>query len=188
MNRIGYDNVMTKSLSSLEASLSLKQIISNVAKCRKGQFAPSGAQFWSGCGNSFLNPWELLISGEPTHTPMTARSMTGAVINMILVVPVPHADKYYWVVMTDIGSIRLSLAGKYRIVLNIVRTGKIGVKGLFLEYDEYSDEYSPTSTHFFKSSALKISIVGQFPGILGQSRENFSKKNYGCFCAKTFEN
>ena len=40
--------------------------------------------------------------------------------------------------------VRLSLAGKYRIGLNIVRTGKIGVKGLFLEYGEYSAEYSPT--------------------------------------------
>jgi hypothetical protein len=36
------------------------------------------------------------------------------------------------------------LAGKYRIGLNIVRTGKIGVKGLLLRYGEYSDEYSPT--------------------------------------------
>jgi len=35
-------------------------------------------------------------------------------------------------------------AGKYRIGLNIVRTGEIGVKGLFLEYGEYSAEYSPT--------------------------------------------
>jgi hypothetical protein len=43
-------------------------------------------------------------------------------------------------------SIRLSLAGKYRIGLNIVHTGKIGVKGLFLEYGEYSAEYSPTTT------------------------------------------
>ena len=42
--------------------------------------------------------------------------------------------------------VRLSLAGKYRIGLNIVRTGKIGVKGLFLEYGEYSAEYSPTKT------------------------------------------
>ena len=33
---------------------------------------------------------------------------------------------------------------KYRIGLNIVRTGEIGVKGLFLEYGEYSAEYSPT--------------------------------------------
>ena len=41
--------------------------------------------------------------------------------------------------------VRLSLAGKYRIGLNIVRTGKIGVKGLFLEYGEYSAEYSPTN-------------------------------------------
>ena len=40
--------------------------------------------------------------------------------------------------------VRLSLAGKYRIGLNIVHTGKIGVKGLFLEYGEYSAEYSPT--------------------------------------------
>ena len=37
-------------------------------------------------------------------------------------------------------SVRLSLAGKYRIGLNIVRTGEIGVKGLFLEYGEYSAE------------------------------------------------
>ena len=40
--------------------------------------------------------------------------------------------------------VRLSLAGKYRIGLNIIRAGKIGVKGLFLEYGEYSAEYSPT--------------------------------------------
>ena len=31
-------------------------------------------------------------------------------------------------------TVRLSLAGKYRIGLNIVRAGKVGVKGLFLEY------------------------------------------------------
>ena len=38
-------------------------------------------------------------------------------------------------------------AGKYRIGLNIVRTGRIGVKGLVVEYGEYPmeyDEYSPT--------------------------------------------
>ena len=40
--------------------------------------------------------------------------------------------------------LRSGLAGKYRIGLNIVRTGKIGVKGLFLEYGEYLAEYSPT--------------------------------------------
>jgi len=40
--------------------------------------------------------------------------------------------------------VRLSLAGRCRIGLNIVRRGKIGVKGLFLEYGEYSSEYSPT--------------------------------------------
>jgi hypothetical protein len=40
-------------------------------------------------------------------------------------------------------TLRSGLAGKYRIGLNIVRTGKIGVKGLFLEYGEYSAEYSP---------------------------------------------
>ena len=40
--------------------------------------------------------------------------------------------------------LRSGQAGKYRIGLNIVRTGKIGVKGLFLEYGEYSAEYSPT--------------------------------------------
>ena len=40
--------------------------------------------------------------------------------------------------------LRSGQAGKYRIGLNIVSTGKIGVKGLFLEYVEYSAEYSPT--------------------------------------------
>ena len=41
-------------------------------------------------------------------------------------------------------TLRSGQAGKYRIGLNIVRMGKIGVKGLFLEYGEYSAEYSPT--------------------------------------------
>ena len=40
--------------------------------------------------------------------------------------------------------LRSGLAGKCRIGLYIVRTGKVGVKGLFLEYGEYSGEYSPT--------------------------------------------
>ena len=40
--------------------------------------------------------------------------------------------------------LRSGLARKYRIGLNIVRTGEIGVKGLFLEYGEYSAKYSPT--------------------------------------------
>ena len=44
----------------------------------------------------------------------------------------------------EVYRLRSGLAGKYRIGLNIVRTGKIGVKGLFLEYGEYSAEYSPT--------------------------------------------
>ena len=39
---------------------------------------------------------------------------------------------------------RLGLAGKYRIEQNNVRTGKIGVKGLVVEYGGYSGEYSPT--------------------------------------------
>ena len=50
--------------------------------------------------------------------------------------------------------VRLSLAGKYRIGLNIVRTGKIGVKGLFLEYGEYSAEYSPTGYRSRRASVL----------------------------------
>ena len=41
--------------------------------------------------------------------------------------------------------LRSCLAGKYRIGLNIVHTGKIGIKGLFLEYGEYSAEYFPHS-------------------------------------------
>ena len=42
-------------------------------------------------------------------------------------------------------SVRLSLAGKYRIGLNIVRTGRIGVKGLVVEYGEYSVDYGECS-------------------------------------------
>jgi len=45
--------------------------------------------------------------------------------------------------------LRSGLARKYRIGLNIVRTGEIGVKGLFLEYGEYSAEYSPTNIHIY---------------------------------------
>ena len=45
----------------------------------------------------------------------------------------------------EVYRLRSGLAGKYRIGLNIVRRGKIGVKGLFLEYGEYSAEYSPTN-------------------------------------------
>ena len=54
-------------------------------------------------------------------------------------------------------TLRSGQAGKYRIGLNIVRTGKIGVKGLFLEYGEYSAEYSPTELlleMFIKDSYL----------------------------------
>ena len=40
--------------------------------------------------------------------------------------------------------VRLGLARRYKIGLNIVRRGEIGVRGLFLEYGEYSAEYSPT--------------------------------------------
>jgi len=44
-------------------------------------------------------------------------------------------------------SIRLGPSGKYRIGLNMVRTGRIGVKGLVIEYGEYPvecNEYLPT--------------------------------------------
>jgi len=52
-------------------------------------------------------------------------------------------------------SVRLGLARKYRIGLNVVRTGKIGVKGLFIEYGEYSAEYSPTqNTRNIKSREM----------------------------------
>ncbi len=49
-------------------------------------------------------------------------------------------------------TLRSGPASKYRIGLNIVRTGKIGVKGLFLEYGEYSAEYSPTNFQIDKIS------------------------------------
>ena len=60
-------------------------------------------------------------------------------------------------------------AGKYRIGLNIVRTGEIGVKGLFLEYGEYSAEYSPTPSlkplswvRIFCGGVVIISRVGTY--------------------------
>ena len=56
-------------------------------------------------------------------------------------------------------------AGKYRIGLDIVRTGEIGVKGLFLEYGEYSAEYSPTPS-LKPLSWVRISC-GVFAGYVG---------------------
>ena len=44
----------------------------------------------------------------------------------------------------EVYRLRSGLAGEYRIGLNTVRKGKIGVKCLFLEYGEYLGEYSPT--------------------------------------------
>ena len=61
--------------------------------------------------------------------------------------------------------VRLSLTGKYRIGLNIIRVGKIGVKGLFLEYGEYSAEYSPTPS-LKPLSWVRISC-GVFAGYVG---------------------
>ena len=67
--------------------------------------------------------------------------------------------------------VRLSLAGKYRIGLNIVRTGKIGVKGLFLEYGEYSAEYSPTPSlkplSRLLASPLLVPVEYRYIGLLG---------------------
>ena len=56
-------------------------------------------------------------------------------------------------------------AGKYRIGLNIVRTGEIGVKGLFLEYGEYSAEYSPTP--LLKPLSWVRIYCGIFAGYVG---------------------
>ena len=42
--------------------------------------------------------------------------------------------------------VRSGLADKYRIRLNILLAGKIGLKGLVIEYGGYSGEYSPTNT------------------------------------------
>ena len=66
--------------------------------------------------------------------------------------------------------IRSGLARKYRIGLNIVRTGEIGVKGLFLEYGEYSAEYSPTP------SLKPLSWVRIYRGIFA---------GYVGFCVRT---
>ena len=56
-------------------------------------------------------------------------------------------------------------AGKYGIGLNIVRRGKIGVKGLFLEYGEYSAEYSPTPS--LKPLSWVRIFRGVFSGYVG---------------------
>jgi hypothetical protein len=89
-------------------------------------------------------------------------------------------------------TLRSGPASKYRIGLNIVRTGKIGVKGLFLEYDEYSAEYSPTPslkplTRFANPIIWVIWLVVEMPicicdilgGIVGESRECSLKKIFG---------
>ena len=65
-------------------------------------------------------------------------------------------------------------AGKYRIGLNIVSTVKIGVKGLFLEYGEYSAEYSPTPSlkplsRLF-ASPLLVPVEYRYIGLLGMMR------------------
>jgi len=56
---------------------------------------------------------------------------------------------------------RLGLAGKYRIGLNAVRTGKIGVKGLVVEYGGYSGEYSPTPSLklLARLSVIRVSLA-----------------------------
>ena len=56
--------------------------------------------------------------------------------------------------------LRSGLARKYRIGLNIVSTGKIRVKGLFLEYGEYSAEYSPTIRPYIRQHPL----LSRYPG------------------------
>jgi hypothetical protein len=62
-------------------------------------------------------------------------------------------------------SVWLDLAGNYRIGLNIVRTGIIGVKGLVIEYGEYPveyGEYSPTPS---------LKLLARFSGIWVKSSQ-----------------
>ena len=56
---------------------------------------------------------------------------------------------------------RLGLAGKYRIGLNAVRSGKIGVKGLVVEYGEYSEDYSPTPSFklLARLAVIRVSLA-----------------------------
>jgi len=63
---------------------------------------------------------------------------------------------------------RLGLAGKYRIGLNAVRTGKIGVKGLVVEYGGYSGEYSPTPSLklLARLSVIRVNLVFLFAWVL----------------------
>ena len=68
--------------------------------------------------------------------------------------------------------LRSGQAGKYRIGLNIVRTGKIGVKGLFLEYGEYSAKYSPTPSlkPLSRLFASPLPVEYWYIGLLGMMR------------------
>ena len=52
--------------------------------------------------------------------------------------------------------VRLGLAGEYRIGLNIIRTGKIGVKGLFLEYGEYSADLNQSQSINITAAVVSI--------------------------------
>ena len=65
-------------------------------------------------------------------------------------------------------TLRSGPASKYRIGLNIIHTGKIGVKGLFLEYGEYS----PTPS-FKPLSWVRISR-GVFAGYFGLTVVKYS--------------
>ena len=69
-------------------------------------------------------------------------------------------------------SIWLDLAGNYRIGLNIVRTGIIGVKGLVIEYGEYPveyGEYSPTPS---------LKLLARFSGIWVKSSQVIKSWGY----------
>ena len=57
--------------------------------------------------------------------------------------------------------VRSGLADKYRIGLNILLAGKIGVKGLVVEYGGYSGEYSPTPSLklLARLSVIRVSLA-----------------------------
>ena len=72
--------------------------------------------------------------------------------------------------------LRSGLAGKHRIGLNIVRKGKIGVKGLFLEYGEYSAECSPTPS--LKPLSWVRIFCGYSPGMLASACAHGESSGY----------
>ena len=96
---------------------------------------------------SLLSPAVLVRVSRSCSSAVTQRSRDQSIYQLYRYCS-PHQSVFprQRIRLTGCGKyrVRSGLARKYRIGLNIVRRGKIGVKGLFLEYGEYSAEYSAT--------------------------------------------